>query len=297
MATVPCTASAAGSPDQGYTESGGVVTLRGAGSSSCEIYLHGATVTSWRDKHGQERLYMSPTAVLDGSAPIRGGIPVCWPQFGPGPRWPQQHGFARRLPWALVAAEMDRAAPRAVLRLVDTEATRAAAHFPHPFELTLCVALDAAGGLSVALRVKNAGAAAFSFSTALHAYFAVENVGAVEIRGLRGKTYKDNADGLAEKVEEEEMVRFAGEVDRCYIGAPDDVSVGVSGVGLRKRGLPELVVWNPFAEKTRALPDMPDDAWRSFVCVEPAAVYPLLELSPGQVYDAVLELSAPLRSE
>lgn len=284
-------------PSRGYSESDGVVTLRGAGESSCQIYLHGATVTSWRDASGQERLYLSPTAVLDGSAPIRGGIPVCWPQFGPGPRWPKQHGFARRLPWALVSAEMSRAEPRAVLRLVDTEETRASELFPYRFELTLSVALDAVGSLSVSLRVRNTGATAFSFTAALHSYFAVEEASAVQIAGLKGKSYKDNADGLKEKMEQEESVRFEGEVDRCYIGAPDDVTVGESGVRLRKCGLPELVVWNPFVEKTRALSDMPDDGWRKFVCAEPAAVYPPLELAPGQVYDATLDLSSPLLTQ
>lgn len=282
------------SPTRGYSESDGVVTLRGAGESSCEIYLHGATVTSWRDASGRERLYLSPTAVLDGSAPIRGGIPICWPQFGPGPRWPKQHGFARRLPWALVSAEMKRTEPRAVLRLVDTEETRASEHFPYRFELTLIAALDAVGSLSLVLRVRNTGATAFTFTTALHSYFAVEDASAVQVDGLRGKSYKDNADGLEEKVEQEESVRFEGEVDRCYIGAPDDIRVGVSGVRLKKRGLSELVLWNPFVEKTRALSDMPDDGWRTFVCAEPAAVYPPVELASGQVYDATLDLISPL---
>jgi hypothetical protein len=38
-----------------------------------------------------------PDAVFDKSKPISGGIPHCFPQFGPGVM--QQHGFARNLDW------------------------------------------------------------------------------------------------------------------------------------------------------------------------------------------------------
>lgn len=44
---------------------------------------------------GDEVLYVRPDAVFDKSKPISGGVPICFPQFGPGPM--QQHGFARNL--------------------------------------------------------------------------------------------------------------------------------------------------------------------------------------------------------
>jgi glucose-6-phosphate 1-epimerase len=274
----------------GCHRSDGLVNLRGAGASSCTIHLHGATVTSWCDRGGRERLYLSPTAALDGSAPIRGGIPVCWPQFGPGPRWPKQHGFARRLPWAL--DEPNPAVPRAVLRLADTPETLSSDQFPYRFELMLTVELGDAGDLSVALSVRNAGDAAFSFTVALHAYFSVPAVSDVRIAGLSGLTYRDNADGLVEKVDGADTVVFAGEVDRCYVGAPDEVVLPSVGVTLHKSALPELVLWNPYVDKTRDLPDMPDDGWKEFVCVEPAVVYPAVELAPGAVYEAGVRLVA-----
>ena len=45
---------------------------------SVEILLHGATVTSWKTK-GQENLWLSDKAVVDGSKAVRGGIPVVFP--------------------------------------------------------------------------------------------------------------------------------------------------------------------------------------------------------------------------
>ena len=39
-----------------------------------------------------------------GSKPISGGLPHCFPQFGPGEI--QQHGFARNLDWEVVQDEV-----------------------------------------------------------------------------------------------------------------------------------------------------------------------------------------------
>lgn len=47
-------------------------------------------------------LYVRPDAKLDGSRPIAGGVPLCFPQFGPGEM--QQHGFARNLEWEVIGA-------------------------------------------------------------------------------------------------------------------------------------------------------------------------------------------------
>ena len=46
---------------------------------SVEVHLHGATVISWKSNDGQENLWLSEKAVLDGSKAIRGGIPVVFP--------------------------------------------------------------------------------------------------------------------------------------------------------------------------------------------------------------------------
>ena len=45
-----------------------------------QILLHGATVLSWQvGKHKEEQLFLSDKAVLDGSKPVRGGIPLVFP--------------------------------------------------------------------------------------------------------------------------------------------------------------------------------------------------------------------------
>ncbi len=78
--------------------------------ASAEIYLYGATVTSWKAAGGSERLFLSSKAALDGSAAIRGGIPIVFPVFGPPSQHSDapevvktldKHGFARIHDWSL----------------------------------------------------------------------------------------------------------------------------------------------------------------------------------------------------
>lgn len=46
---------------------------------SVEVLLYGATVISWKDASGDEKLWLSEAAKLDGSKAVRGGIPVVFP--------------------------------------------------------------------------------------------------------------------------------------------------------------------------------------------------------------------------
>ncbi len=44
-----------------------------------EVLLYGATVLSWKSANGKENLFLSSKAILDGSKPVRGGIPLVFP--------------------------------------------------------------------------------------------------------------------------------------------------------------------------------------------------------------------------
>ncbi|KAL0462140.1 UNVERIFIED_CONTAM: putative glucose-6-phosphate 1-epimerase [Sesamum latifolium] len=60
------------------------VTLTCVHGSEAEIYLYGGCITSWR-VDSTDLLYVRPDAVFTALKPISGGIPHCFPQFGPGP--------------------------------------------------------------------------------------------------------------------------------------------------------------------------------------------------------------------
>ena len=97
---------------------------------SAQVYLYGANVLSWKQPEptGEEILYVRPDAVFDKSKPISGGIPHCFPVFGPAPAPMAQHGFARQSDWTIANTSADQQPderdPEVELVLTDNEYTR-----------------------------------------------------------------------------------------------------------------------------------------------------------------------------
>ena len=165
-------------------------------ASTCTIALHGAHVLSFAPRGDRDWLWVSEKADFDVGKPLRGGIPICFPWFGPhsSNRDFPQHGFARTRVWHLTrVAEIDGNRLRAELELGPDPAT--ARLFPHAFAARLAV--TAGEELELAFEVANAGDAAFAYEVALHTYFGVSAVGAIAIEGLGGRTYIDRVAGGA----------------------------------------------------------------------------------------------------
>lgn len=245
---------------------------------------HGAHALSWVSG-GRERLYLSPLAVLDGRAAIRGGVPVCWPQFSDrGPL--TRHGWVRQSRWSLANAELSADAGCLVLTL-DAAAARPAGAAPWPhaarLEMELCVR---AGELELRLRVHNLGTATLPFTGALHTYLALDDAPEAVVTGWEA------AQGLAwdsvrgEACDVASPLSLAGEVDRILPVASGPLTVvdGAQHLLIEQGGWGEVVVWNPGAEKCAALTDMPDGDERRMACVEAAQAREPLMVAPEQVW-------------
>jgi glucose-6-phosphate 1-epimerase len=259
--------------------------LRAADGAVAQIYAHGAHVTSWRPAGGDERLFLSETAGFKPGTPIRGGVPVIFPQFaGEGPL--PKHGFARGAVWNLAGTQQQPDGGAAALfQLEDSAATRAL--WPHPFSATLRVAVGGPA-LRVELAVENTGAAAFTFTAALHTYLGVQDIAQVELLGLRGLHYRDSADGGRAGQEDAERLRIAGEVDRIYFDAPPALELREPQRRLRieAAGFADVVVWNPGDARSAAFADLEPGGYRRFLCVEAAAIGRPLRLAPGERWSA-----------
>jgi glucose-6-phosphate 1-epimerase len=161
------------------------VVLNHACGSSAEIALFGGCILSWKQASGDEVLYIRPDAVFDKSKPISGGVPLCFPQFGPGEM--QQHGFARNLDWEVAATSADPQPddrdPEVQLVLTDNEYTRKM--FPHAFKVVYSISLHGET-LKTDWRVVNTGDSTFSFAAALHTYFEVAGIEKAKVLGLKG---------------------------------------------------------------------------------------------------------------
>jgi glucose-6-phosphate 1-epimerase len=275
-----------------------VTTLRSPAGAVCEVSKHGAHVLSWTPStNAATALYMSPRAKYGAADAIRGGIPICFPQFGPRGQLPQ-HGFCRKSnDWELEGACSQTSA---AFKLVATDATRQSA-WPHEFECYYTVSLQDDGSLQTELRVKNTGTAPFSFTCALHTYFAVDDIAKTAVEGLQGCTYEDGLKSGEVATENDAKIRFAGEVDRVYGPAPATLTIADAGnlraVTINKSdNFPDAVVWNPWIEKAKSLADMPDGDYQKFVCVEVGAIRTPVTVPAGSEWSASQRLSVlPLK--
>ena len=247
--------------------------LNGPGGTTAIISKLGAQVLSWQTADGRERLFLSEQAIFDGSVAIRGGIPVCFPQFAALGNLPK-HGFVRTRPWAVSAERCGDEYALVTMELADDEATRAI--WPHAFRAELTVMLEA-DRLDCELSVTNSGAEAFEFTAALHSYLRVVQVEDVALEGLRGYEYRDSVAGNEHKFESGTELVVEEEVDRVYfdVKRPQLLHAGNLSLGIQAQGFPDVVVWNPWVERCAELKDMPANGWRHMLCVEAAATRPI----------------------
>lgn len=264
-----------------------VVTSRDG--ATVHLAEHGGHVCSWRTADRVERLYLSPLARQPGE-PIRGGIPVVFPQFanrGPLP----MHGFARTLPWTLVEQTcLPDGRGLITVALSETAATRML--WPHPFRLELAVTV---GGdtLEVGLLVRNTGDSPFTFTCALHTYFATRSE-AVRISGLARRPYVDNLSGAPGLDDDDGPLVVDRATGRLYFGVAGALSLQdrAAGVVIQHDGFRDVVVWNPGAHPPAPLPGLPPDGYRQFVCVEGAVIEQAIALAPGAVWRGAQRLQA-----
>lgn len=262
------------------------VVLTHAKGSSCEVYLHGAHITSWKNNKGEQLFFLSRESWWQSDKPIRGGIPVIFPQFGGMGPLPA-HGFARASEWQLVRTELlDDGMVTADLQITETAETLAI--WPHRFAFGLRVMLDESA-LTVSAQVINTGGQPFGFMMALHTYFQVADITKTAVRGLQGTTYIDTLQENARIVESRPEIRFAAETDSVYPNAPDALRVEDEGSGrtiaIDKRGMPDAVVWNPWIAKSQRMPDFGDDEYVRMVCVETGVIETKPTLAPGEKWE------------
>jgi glucose-6-phosphate 1-epimerase len=257
--------------------------LRAPDGAELAVLLHGGHIVSWIPAGDQERLYLSPLAQAGAGQAVRGGIPVCFPQFSKrGPLG--AHGFARQQAWQWVEGAQRGGVVIGVLRLTDNDATRAL--WPQAFEAELSFSFSGLQ-LDVELAITNTGDTPFDFTAALHTYLLVDDVRRARLGGLFGVRYTDTTNGR-EQHQELDPFSFAGEIDRIYWDAkgPLTLATAAGRTQITREGFDDVVVWNPGPVRAAALADMPDDDWLQMLCVEAAQIGHPVTLAPGQEWVA-----------
>ena len=244
--------------------------------ASAIVALQGAHLVSWVPAGGAEALFVSERSPFAEGKAIRGGVPVCFPQFADrGPL--AQHGFARTAPWAHAGTE----GGTATFVLLDTPRTRAL--WPHAFRLELAIAIGGAS-LAMTLRATNTGETPWSFTTALHSYFAVDAPRA-RLHGLQGVAFLTRGEDRRH-VEVRDAIPADEAIDRTYFAAPARLRLvdPARTLAISQQGFTDNVVWNPGEARAAQMADMQPGGHARMLCVEAAAIEPALTLLPRETW-------------
>ncbi|MAD75866.1 MAG: D-hexose-6-phosphate mutarotase [Rheinheimera sp.] len=269
------------------------LTLQCANATAV-LSLYGGQVLSYQPTAGNELLWLSAKAQWHNSTAIRGGVPVCWPWFGPvNPKLnPQQlplhnHGLVRNRMWQLTHSKTteDSVCVTLTITVDDIPASLwLSASEQQPVTLNLVVTLTSAN-LSMQLVCNTP----LYQQAALHSYFTVSNLQQTLVTGLSPDYFDKVAN--AQRQQQDGVVHFTAETDRIYYdtGSQLHLSDDKQLRCITQQGHDASVIWNPWQQKSRDLPDMADNGFTEFVCVESA----WLNISQISVLALAQTLQAP----
>jgi len=240
------------------------------------VSIYGAHVLSYQPKGQEEVLWMSSQSTFEEGNPIRGGIPICFPWFGPHASDSQkpQHGFARLQMWKVTkTADLPGGETQLCLSLQQDQKLKTL--WPYSFHAEMIITVGAS--LNVAFRCTNTSKEQLSYTGALHSYFTVSDIANIKIKGLRGSRYYNGIGATVPSAQEEDNLVIQKEENRRYIDTTSDCIIEDSGLSRKirvgKKGSRVTVVWNPGAEMAKKIADMPDDGYKTMICVEAVNAY------------------------
>lgn len=254
------------------------------GQATAVISSYGAHLLSYKPAPEIEVIYLSPDAVWQEKSPIRGGVPVCWPWFGPAAaefnssmqKLPN-HGVVRTEVWQVIQQSITDDAVSIELRINISQLPFAEA----PTYLSLALQLTETA-LTLTLTSDHGLQQA-----ALHSYFSVDSVHQVEVSPLNG-VYLDKVKAGARLQQHEPELKFSNETDRVYLDSAGQLTIQQNNSSLivTQHGHDASVLWNPWQEKSAALKDLPDQGYLDFVCVETARLS-LTDTAPLQLMQQI----------
>ena len=254
------------------------------------IALQGAHIATFQPRGEEPVIWLSPQAKFAPGKSIRGGVPVCWPWFGPHKtesKFPG-HGFARTVPWEVLETKaLSDGSTFLRFGLVENDTTRA--QWPHASTVQLEATVGKA--LRVELVTANTGKAAFELGEALHTYFQISDVANMTIRGLENCEYLDKVKDFA-RFNQQGGIVIESEVDRVYVNTTAVCVIEDKGlkraIRIAKQGSKSTVVWNPWTEKAEKMGDFGPKLHRDMVCVESGnALENVVTLAPGETHKLV----------
>jgi glucose-6-phosphate 1-epimerase len=254
--------------------------------SQAVVSLYGAHVLNFIPKGETDLLWNTNSSLFQEGKAIRGGIPLCFPWFGPHATDSSkpQHGFIRLQTWSVVnASVLENGEVFLELELRENELSQAI--WPYSFIAQLSVKVGLS--LTVTLTIKNTDNKTFTYTDALHTYLQVGNVDAVKVEGLKDTSYIDTVKKNQCFEQQEDMLNIDQEINRRYRDTDKICTVHDSALNriivVSKSGSKTTVVWNPWAETIKKMADMDEDDFKTMLCIEAAnALADTITLAPGE---------------
>ena len=259
--------------------------------ATAEIYAHGAHLAHYQLRGQQPVLWMSERSDFAAGEPIRGGVPLCFPWFGPknDDASASAHGLARLSDWQLKSAREDEAATELIF--VPSAELVAQNDWPQ-CDVQLRVSIGAQLGIS--FETRNNAASTCTYEIALHSYLAVSDVRQISINGLENATYFDKV-AQRECETDNAPLRFNGETDRVYDSASTCTlrdEQWQREIVIEKNDSLNTIVWNPWIEKAQRMNDFGDEEWPHMACIETANVGDnRVVLAPGAAHSTNATIS------
>jgi len=241
------------------------------------IALQGAHLLDFQAEGEQPLIWMSDDATFAAGKSLRGGIPVCWPWFGPHPTDSSQpsHGPARTTMWS----------PVSTASLNDGSHAITLAWEPADSSLQVKLHITIGSLLSLTLETTNRGSDSVELSEALHSYFRVGDVRQAYIEGLESCDYIDKVDGFTRK-QQHGAITISTETDRIYLNTQQQCAIIDPSMQrkiiITSAGSQSTVVWNPWIEQAAKMGDLGQDGYLHMLCVETAnAADNVIQLAAG----------------
>lgn len=238
---------------------------------TAEISLYGAHILSFKPTGQKDVLFVSEKSLFETGKAIRGGIPICWPWFGPNADTNlPSHGFIRTKTWNLSSIHEE--TNQTSLSIEYSSTSETLAMWPYDFQVILTVSVGKT--LTMILTTTNLGATAFSITDAFHTYFSIEKIESTAVIGLENTKYIDR---VGEKTLREQIgkISITGETDRVYLSPASSVIHDYAmnrKIIIDKANFSDTVVWNPWIEKSKSMPDFKNDEYQRMICVETGSV-------------------------
>jgi glucose-6-phosphate 1-epimerase len=249
-----------------------------SGNNRLSFTRQGAHLTSW-ECNNEEQLFLSQDARFEPGVAIRGGVPICFPQFGAfGPG--KKHGFARNIDWTLVSQTQHSACFQ-----LESD-TDTLAMWPYEFSATYTAEVTG-DSLTLTLEVTNKSPTTIEFTAALHTYLRVNQIEHCIIEGLKGRQYWDNGHDFDQRsTQKEQPLKIHTAIDRVYFDTfgPLNLIEPARTREIKSENFSDTVIWNPWQEGATALSDMNNDEYQSMLCIESAAVQHPIVIAPQKTW-------------